>query len=209
MGSEAAVPLVRLEVSYQLRNYYLCAVPCSPTSPVLVATRLPACLRQAMVQELDGQIDLVAAEITKVGGEIDEVVGQLKLVDQLEDPELREVRRAELLEEKKRLGKEKEQLRKEKEDLRAEKQLLLTAQLQPPGVVPLLFVFIVHAQPASLLAASSALCTRFCLLSLALASHYRIYILELGTNHSQFKLNTVSSKYTTRLRASAAPRGSA
>ena len=133
------------------------------------------CLLQVMADKLDGQIKAVEVKITKVEGEIDEVKGQLKLVAQLEDPELREVQRAELLEEKKRLGTKEEQLRAKEDRLRAEKQLLLTAK--PPGVVPLLFVFIVHAQPASLLAASSALCTRFCLLSLALASRYRIYML--------------------------------
>ena len=177
-GSEAAAPLVRLEVSYQLRNYYLCAVPCSPTSPVLVAMCLPSCLRQAMVHELDGLIDVVEGKITKVEGEIDEVKGQLKLVDQqLEENKRLGTKDERLSTKEAQLRKEKEQLRKEKEDLRAEKQLLLTAKLLPPGVVPLLFVFIVHAQPASLLAASSTLCTRFCLLYLALASRCRIYML--------------------------------
>ena len=147
-----------------------------------------------MVHELDVQIDVVEGKITKVEGEIDEVKGQLKLVDQLEVPELREVRRAELLEEMKRLGTKEEQLRKEKEDLRAKETLLLTAKLQPPGVVPLLFVFIVHAQPASLQAASSALCTRFCLLSLALAAIGFIYLgnghkpQPVETEHCQFKV---------------------
>ena len=165
--------------------------------------RLPACLRQVMGDELDGQINAFEAEIAKVVREIEEVKAELKIVVALlADLTLPAERRTELVAREQRLGKEKE-------DLRAEKQLLLTAKLLPPGVVPLLFVFIVHAQPASLLAASSALCTRFCLLSLALASRNRIYILELGTNHSQFKLNTVSSKHTTRLRGSAAPRGSA
>ena len=157
-----------------------------------------------MADELDGQIKAVEVKITKVEGEIDEVNEQLKLVAQQEDPELRKVRRAELLEEKKQLRAKEAQLRKEKEDLRAEKQLLLTAKLLPPGVVPLLFVFIVNAQLASLVAARSALCTRFCLLFLALASLYRIF-----GNHRCSKYNTGSIKYNTRLRGSAAPRGSA
>ena len=164
--------------------------------------RLPACLRQVMGDELDGQINVVEAEIAKVVREIEEVEAELKVVVALlADLTLPAERRTELVAREQRLGKKEEQLRA--------KDLLLTAKLQPPGVVPLLFVCIVHAQPVSLVAASSTLCTRFCLLSLALASRYRIYILELCTNHSQFKLNTVSSKYTTRLRASAAPRGSA
>ena len=163
-----------------------------------------------MADELDVQIKAVEVKITKVEGEIDDVSEQLKrIVTRLDNPELRGEQRAELLEREKQLRAEKDRLGKKEDRLRKEKELLLTAKQQPPGVVPLLFVFIVNAQLASLVAASSALCTRFCLLSLALASRYRIYILELCTNHSQFKLNTVSSKYTTRLRASAAPRGSA
>jgi S1-C subfamily serine protease len=71
------------------------------------------------------QIEAVEAKIAKVEDEIDEVKGQLKLVAQLEDPVLREVRRAELVDEKK-------QLRVKEHDLRAEK-LLLMAKVQPPG----------------------------------------------------------------------------
>ena len=124
-----------------------------------------------MADELDGQIKAVEAEIAEVKNEIKKVTEQLeRIVAQLADPKLSKEQWAILAEREKRLGTKEDRLRKEKEDLRAEKQLLLTAKLQPPGVVPLLFVFIVHAQPASLLAASSALCTRFCLLSLALAA---------------------------------------
>ena len=125
--------------------------------------RLPSCLRQAMGDELGGQVNVVEAEITKVVREIEEVKAELKVVIALlADLTLPAERRTELVAGEQRLGKKEEQLRAQ--------DLLLTAKLQPPGVVPLRVVFIVHAQPASLLAAASALCTRFSLLSLALAA---------------------------------------
>ena len=149
--------------------------------------RLPSCLRQAMVHELDGQINVVKAEITKVEAEIDEVKGQLKLVDQqLEENERLGTKDERLSMKGEQLLAEKDRLGVKEDRLRAEKQLLLTAKLQPPGVVPLLFVFIVHAQLASLVAASSALCTRFCLLSLALAAIG--FTQPVQTEHCQFKV---------------------
>ena len=139
------MPLVRPEVSYQLRNYYLCTVPCSPTSPVLVAMRLPTSLLQVMGDELDVQIKTVEAEITKVVREIEEVKEQLKpFVARLAGGGLPGELRDELLEERKRLDTEKQRLGT-KEELLRKKELLLTAKLLPPGVVPLLFVFIVYA----------------------------------------------------------------
>ena len=42
--------------------------------------RLPACLRQVMGDELDGQINVVEAEIAKVVREIEEVKAELKIV---------------------------------------------------------------------------------------------------------------------------------
>ena len=127
--------------------------------------RLPSCLMlQVMVDELVGQIEAVKAEIAKVEADIEKVIERID--SRLEGPEMLAI-----------LVEREKGLRTREADLRGEKWFLLTAKLQPPGVVPLLFVFIVHAQPASLVAASSALCTRFCLLSLALASRCRIYML--------------------------------
>ena len=117
-----------------------------------------------MVHELDGQIEALEAKIAKVEAELEKVIERID--SRLDGPEMLAI-----------LVEREKGLRTREADLRGEKRFLLTAKLQRPGVVPLLFVFIVHAQPASLLAASSALCTRFCLLSLALASRYRIYML--------------------------------
>ena len=95
-----------------------------------------------MADELNGQIKAVEAEIAEVKGEIKEDSAQLKLIlAQLADPGLREERRPELLEEKRRLGMEIQRLGTREHDLRTEKELLLkkedrllSAKLQPPGV---------------------------------------------------------------------------
>ena len=74
-----------------------------------------------MADELGGQIKAVEDKIAKVEGEIEKVTEQLELVAQLEDPVLREVRRAELQEEKKGL-------RTEVHDLRTKEEILLRAK---------------------------------------------------------------------------------
>ena len=79
------------------------------------------------------QIEAVEAKIAKVEDEIDEVKGQLKLVAQLEDPVLREVRRAELLEEKKQLRTEVHDLREKEKQLREKEKLLMAKQQQGAG----------------------------------------------------------------------------
>ena len=115
------------------------------------------------IEAAETEIAEVKAEIAEVKVEIKEVTEQLKrIVTWLEGSELRGEPRAELLEREKglraevqRLGKEMERLGKEMErlgtkehDLREEKKLLMAKQ-QPPGVVPLLFAFIVYALSCS------------------------------------------------------------
>ena len=86
-----------------------------------------------MADELNGQIKAVEAEIAEVKGEIKKGTEQLeRLVEQLADPELREERRPELLEEKRRLSTREQQLRTEVHDLREEK-LLIAKQQQGAG----------------------------------------------------------------------------
>ena len=93
-----------------------------------------------MADELDRQIKAVEAKIAKVEDEIDEVKGQLKLVAQLEDPDLRKEQWAVLAEREKGLRKEKEDLRTKEHDLREEKKqlrekekLLMAKQQQGAG----------------------------------------------------------------------------
>ena len=89
---------------------------------------------QAMTDELNGQIKAVEAKIAKVEGEIEKVTEQLEhIVEHLADPELREERRPELLEDKKALRAEVQRLGTKEQQLRDEKKLLMAKQ-QPPGV---------------------------------------------------------------------------
>ena len=94
-----------------------------------------------MADVIDVQIKAVEAEIADVKDEIKEDSEQLKLIlAQLADPGLREERRPELLEEKRRLGaevqrlgKEMEGLRTKEHDLREKEKLLMAKQQQGAG----------------------------------------------------------------------------
>ena len=96
-----------------------------------------------MAGELSEQIKAVEADIASVMVEIDEVKAELKLIAaQLADGKLSPGRRAELVEERRRLGKKEEQLRAEKQQLRADEQQLrsmkeelLLSMALPPGAV--------------------------------------------------------------------------
>ena len=92
--------------------------------------RLPSCLRQAMVHELEVQIEAVKAKIAKVEAEIEKVIERID--SRLDGPEMLAI-----------LVEREKGLRAEKVQLLANETLLLTAKPQPasqpasqPGALP-------------------------------------------------------------------------